>query len=140
MDMVESSVFPNPVIRESGESFEVKDFALGQNNMILKGMDDKIYLCGARMYHYPRLKNFSEENWNEEDPVDMNFGLLSAGKKHFTVVNYMNQILTFGDLLGKSRRGDEIEGFTVHDGSDVFDGYRVKQLSAKYGVFGAIVE
>ncbi len=58
MDMIESSVFPNPVIRENGESFLAEDFACGQNNMILKGVDGRIYLAGARMYHYPRAKNF----------------------------------------------------------------------------------
>jgi alpha-tubulin suppressor-like RCC1 family protein len=69
MDMIESSVFPNPVISESGKTFLVKDFYCGQNNMILKGMNDKIYLCGARMYHYPRLKDFEKEF--EEDAEDM---------------------------------------------------------------------
>lgn len=40
MDMIESTKFPMPVVEESGNSFMVKDFHCGQNNMILKGIDD----------------------------------------------------------------------------------------------------
>ena len=46
MDMIESTKFPMPVIEESGNSFMVKDFHCGQNNMILKGTDDQIYMVG----------------------------------------------------------------------------------------------
>lgn len=44
--MVSSENYPVPVIDSQFETFYVKDFHCGQLDMIIKGENDKIYLCG----------------------------------------------------------------------------------------------
>lgn len=44
--MVSSENYPVPVIDTQFEPFYVKDFHCGQLDMIIKGENDKIYLCG----------------------------------------------------------------------------------------------
>ena len=91
------------------------------------------------MHYYPKFIDFKSQ-LTADDTTDLNFSQIYAGKKHYTLVNNDNQILSFGDLLKNQGTIEELDGFKIHFGDNLFDGKRLKYLSAKYGVFGAIVE
>ncbi len=55
MDMIESSVFPNPLIVESREFLPVKNFASGMNMQLVLGEDNKYYKVGNRLHWYPKV-------------------------------------------------------------------------------------
>ncbi len=55
------------------------------------------------MYFSPRLKDF-EKDQDDEYPVSLKFKYLVSGKKHYTLLNDENVIVSFGDFL-KTHRG-----------------------------------
>lgn len=91
------------------------------------------------MFHHPREKLFKED-MDDDDEFSLDFNQIYAGKKHYTVVNKNNQLLSFGDLLKSKQKQEDIAGYDVFFGDSLFGGQKLKYLSAKYGVFGAIVE
>ena len=54
-------------------------------------------------------------------------------------MNQDNQLLTWGNVF-KEKPLKESEGFGLYFGDSIFEGGKVKQLSMKYSIFGALVE
>eukprot|EP00352_Strombidinopsis_acuminata_P002460 CAMPEP_0176396192 /NCGR_PEP_ID=MMETSP0126-20121128/44032_1 /TAXON_ID=141414 ORGANISM="Strombidinopsis acuminatum, Strain SPMC142" /NCGR_SAMPLE_ID=MMETSP0126 /ASSEMBLY_ACC=CAM_ASM_000229 /LENGTH=56 /DNA_ID=CAMNT_0017769563 /DNA_START=1132 /DNA_END=1302 /DNA_ORIENTATION=+ len=50
-----------------------------------------------------------------------------------------NNIYAYGKLF-KDKAQEEVEGFSIYDCEDMFNGGELKQLSMKYEVFGALVK
>ena len=138
IDMVESCVYPAPVMEEGGiDTFKAKDFACGTNHMMLKGVDDNIYLLGGKQAYNPKLRNF-EEDQNEDDPIDLNFSQMYCGKRHYCLVN-KNNVLSWGNMFKKDK-AEEIAGFSIHFKDSLFGGKNIKSMSMKYGLFGVITD
>lgn len=64
---------------------------------------------------------------------------LACGKKHYAVLSKENNLITWGNIF-KEKPSVESEGFGLHFGDTLFDGGKVKHLSMKYSIFGALVE
>jgi hypothetical protein len=54
-------------------------------------------------------------------------------------LNKNNQLLVWGSVF-KEKAKKESEGFGLYFGDELFDGGKVKSLSMKYSMFGALVE
>lgn len=64
---------------------------------------------------------------------------MTCGRKHYVILNKNNQLLVWGNVF-KEKPQAEIEGFGLYFGDSLFDGGKVRELSMKYGIFGALVE
>ena len=53
--------------------------------------------------------------------MSLNFKHLVSGKKHYTLLNDENVIVSFGDFLKTNRGQEELDGFAVHYGKELFD-------------------
>ena len=90
--MVSSENYPVPVIDNRFETFYVKDFHCGQLDMIIKGENDKIYLCGKRFFYNPTLR---EGHFG-------NVVSINSGKNHYTVINDKHEIYSWGELFSSN--------------------------------------
>ncbi len=95
--------------------------------------DGNVYKTGLKLDYTPKKINLSEDFSSE------NIDIIACGRKHYAVINRKNQILTWGNVFKALPDATE-DGFGMHYGEDIFDGGKVKQLSMKYSIFGAIVE
>lgn len=64
---------------------------------------------------------------------------MTCGRKHYVIWNQNNQLLVWGNVF-KEKAEKEVDGFGIHFGEQLFDGGQIKQLSMKYGIFGALIE
>jgi hypothetical protein len=48
-------------------------------------------------------------------------------------------LLVWGKVLSEKSE-KEVDGFGLHFGDSLFNGGRIKDLSMKYGIFGALIE
>ena len=136
MDMVESENIPTQVelTNEDGKFVAAKNFALGQNTQIIQDTENNIYVVGLKLYYYPKLLNFDPEIVNK-DKVE----LIACGRKHYILTTNDCKIITWGKVF-KEQSEEYTEGFSVYDGITLFDEGRVKDIQAKYSIFGALVE
>lgn len=81
------------------------------------------------------MLNFFEE-FNKDEVTE-----LACGRKHYVLLNKHNQLMVWGNVFSeKIEKKNQSEGFSLHFGDALFDGGKIKQLSMKYGIFGALVE
>jgi hypothetical protein len=64
---------------------------------------------------------------------------MACGKKHYVIWNKQNQLLVWGNII-KEKAIEEMDGFGLHQGESLFEGGRIRDLSMKYGIFGALIE
>jgi alpha-tubulin suppressor-like RCC1 family protein len=82
----------------------------------------------------PKLCVFNPELLDTSKVIE-----LACGRAHYVIVDSDNNLHTYGKLF-KQKAEHEHEGFEVHDGDELFDGGKVKQLSMDYEIFGALVQ
>lgn len=151
IDMVESENQPTTIkcINKNEEEVEVDSFSLGQNTMILKDVENRIYKTGLKLDYTPTPLTFFDE-FISENIID-----IACGRRHYVVLNgrsitnklvmYLNetleenQLLVWGSVF-KEKPAQISDGFGLYHGDNLFNNGKVKSLSMRYGVFGAIVD
>jgi len=78
--------------------------------------------------------NLFTDEFKKEDVTQ-----LSCGRKHYVVLNKNNQLMVWGNVF-KEKAQLEKEGFGLYFGDSLFEGGKIKELSMKYSIFGALVE
>lgn len=131
IDMVESESVPVQIVTEDGSP--VKDFHTGMNTMLIQSDKGDIYKTGLKLDYSPKKISLPEEF--EGDTIRG----LTCGRRHYALWNQNNQMLVWGNVL-KEKAQKEVDGFGLYFGDSLFEGGRIKQLSMKYGIFGALVE
>ncbi len=135
IDMVESENVPTPisVVDNKNQSHLVKDFNTGQNTMLIQDVNNSIYKTGLKLDYSPKQLQFFDE-FNKEDVKQ-----LMCGRKHYVILNKHNQMMVWGSVF-KEKPQKESDGFGLYFGDSLFDGGKIRYLSMKYGIFGALVE
>ena len=64
---------------------------------------------------------------------------MSCGRKHYVVRNNQDKLMIWGNIF-KEKPEKEVDGFGLYYGSKIFEGGKIKELSLKYSIFGALVE
>ena len=64
---------------------------------------------------------------------------MTCGRRHYVLWSDKNQLLVWGKVLSEKAQS-EADGFGLHFGDSLFDGGRIRDLSMKYGIFGALIE
>jgi hypothetical protein len=64
---------------------------------------------------------------------------MCCGRKHYVLLNKNNQLLIWGNIF-KEKPVSSQDGFGLYFGDNLFGGGKIKYLSMKYGIFGALVE
>lgn len=55
------------------------------------------------------------------------------------MLNRENKLMVWGSLF-KEKAKDQKDGFSLYYGDELFKGGKIKDLSLKYSIFGALVE
>jgi len=128
--MVESESQPAQVTVEGGK---VKNFATGMNTMLIQDESDKVYKTGLKIDYTP--KRF------ELDPGFAGSAIkgMTCGRKHYVLWNEDNKLLVWGNIL-KEKPENKTDGFGLHSGESLFEGGTIRDISMKYGIFGALIE
>lgn len=127
IDMVESENVPVNIKVEA----PVADFHPGTNTMLIKDSEGAVYKTGLKLDYTPKKIAVPEE-----------FGSLAGmtcGRRHYVLWSDKNQLLVWGKVLSEKAQS-EADGFGLHFGDSLFDGGRIRDLSMKYGIFGALIE
>lgn len=135
IDIVECENVPTPIdLKDELEKPHlIKRFAIGQNTQIIQDENNAIYLVGLKLHYLPKKMSFDPEILDVN-----NVRLLACGKKHYVIVNNDNNLLVWGSIF-KEKSEIHTEGFSFHNGDELFDGGKVTDLQVKYGIFGALV-
>ncbi|TNV74875.1 hypothetical protein FGO68_gene16760 [Halteria grandinella] len=130
IDMVESESQPAQVVVEGGK---VKNFATGMNTMLIQDEGDNVYKTGLKIDYTP--KRF------ELDPGFAGSAIkgMQCGRKHYVLWNEDNKLLVWGNIL-KEKPENKTDGFGLHSGESLFEGGTIRDISMKYGIFGALIE
>ena len=64
---------------------------------------------------------------------------MQCGRKHYVVLNKDNQLMVWGNVF-KEKPALERDGFGLHFGDTLFNGGKIRELSLKYSIFGALVD
>jgi hypothetical protein len=64
---------------------------------------------------------------------------MTCGRRHYVLWNKNNQLMVWGGVF-KEKPEKECDGFGLYYGSSLFEGGNIRQLSMKYGIFGALIE
>ena len=129
IDMVESESFP---VSLGFDGRRVRDFHCGQNTMIVQLEDGSIYKTGLKLDYTPKHIDL-------DDNFDGSSTMLACGRKHYVIANQHDQMLAWGDVF-KEKTSTQTAGFKMYFGKDLFNGQRLRQLSMKYGIYGALLE
>ena len=137
IDMVESESVPTQIsFYDAEENLPrgIRDFHAGQNTMLFQDELGNIYKTGLKLDYSPKQVKLVEEFANPEDLSGM-----TCGRRHYVLWNKHNQLLVWGGVF-KEKPSKEQDGFGLYFGDQLFEGGRIKELSMKYGIFGALVE
>ena len=63
---------------------------------------------------------------------------MTCGRRHYVLWNNSNQILAWGNIF-KDKAIKETDGFGLYIGDQLFEGGKIKDLSMRYGIFGALI-
>ena len=98
IDMVESENMPTLVdLKDENEVPQsVKDFAIGQNTMLIRDHNDDLYQVGLRLHYEPKKLNFDEQVL-DKSTVKM----LACGRKHYIIVTESNDMLIWGNVVNE---------------------------------------
>ena len=100
---------------------------------MIQDVNDRLYQVGLRLHYTPKVLSFDPE------ALDVSkIKIMACGRKHYIIVTEDNDVLTWGDVF-KEKSEVHTEGFSMHYGSELFEG-EIKQLEAKYTIFGALIE
>ena len=64
---------------------------------------------------------------------------LTCGRRHYVLWNKNNQMAVWGNVF-KEKAHSEKDGFGFYYGNDLFNGGKIRDLSMKYQIFGALIE
>jgi alpha-tubulin suppressor-like RCC1 family protein len=136
IDMIESENVPVlvPVIDSKNKPHLVKDFVPGLYTMMIRDEDDNIYKVGMRLDYTPKEINIFGEDFKKEDVKQ-----LHCGRKHYLVLNKDNQMMVWGNIF-KEKPAVQRDGFGLYFGDSLFNGGKIRDMSIKYSIFGALVE
>jgi alpha-tubulin suppressor-like RCC1 family protein len=95
---------------------------------------NRVYKTGMKIDYTPKMIKFDSEIL----PPSKIAGL-ACGRAHYVVFDSDNNLHTNGKIF-KQKSEIQHDGFEVHDGDELFEGCKVKQLSMDYEIFGALVE
>ena len=101
--------------------------------MLLIDGQNKVYKTGLKLDYTPKPINFDNDFKGE------NVTKLGCGRKHYVILNSNNQLLVWGRVFNE-KPTKEIDGFGLYFADSLFDGKKVKDLSVKYSIYGALVE
>lgn len=101
--------------------------------MLVRDVKGAVYKTGLKLDYTPKQVTLPEEFQGGE------VAGMTCGNKHYVLWNQHNQLLVWGNVL-KDKASKEVDGFGLHFGDQLFEGGKIKQLSMKYGIFGALVE
>ena len=93
-----------------------------------------IYKTGLKLNYTPKKVQLMEEF---SDPSSIEG--MTCGRRHYVLWNKNNQLMVWGGVF-KEKAAQESDGFGLYYGSSLFDGGHIRQLSMKYGIFGALIE
>ena len=135
IDMVESESVPIQVnvLDDKNQPQPIKDFQPGANTMLIQDSSNNVYKTGLRLDYLPKKLNFFDE-FNKDDITE-----LACGRKHYVLVNKDNKLMVWGNVFSEKAQSSS-DGFSLYFGDTLFDGGKIKHLSMKYGIFGALVE
>jgi hypothetical protein len=136
IDMVESESTPVQIGFEGGL---VKDFNTGMNTMLVQTETGEVWKTGLKLDYQPKKialpADFLPSAESGVSPIQG----LTCGRRHYALWNGNNQVLVWGNVI-KEKAQSESDGFGLYFGNSLFEGGRIRQLSMKYGIFGALVE
>jgi len=104
------------------------------NTMMIQDEFDGIFKVGLKLDYSPNQVKMVEEV-SQPGVIEG----MTCGRRHYVLWNKNNQLLVWGNVL-KEKPAKELDGFGLHFGDSLFDGGHIKQLSMKYGIFGALIE
>ncbi len=64
---------------------------------------------------------------------------MTCGRRHYVLWNKKDELMVWGGVFKEKAEKSE-DGFGLYSGKQLFDGGKIKQLSMKYGIFGALIE
>ena len=103
------------------------------NTMLIQDEEDQVYKTGLKIDYTP--KRF------ELDPQFAGSAIkgMQCGRKHYVLWNDDNKLLVWGNII-KEAPVSKTDGFGLHYGESLFEGGKIRELSMKYGIFGAVIE
>ena len=101
--------------------------------MMIKDQNNHIYKVGLKLDYTPKMLKFDPEIPGET------ITKMGCGRRHYVLLNENNKLLVWGSVF-KEKPVKEIDGFGLHFGDQLFEGKKVKDLSVKYSIYGALVE
>lgn len=140
IDMIESENTPTEVNLEDAlsaserEAVVVREFSAGQNTMVIRDSKNRVYKTGLKIDYTPKLVAFNEDLLPKEK-----ISQIACGRAHYVVLDTDNNLHTNGKVFS-GRAELTHDGFEVHDGDELFNEGRVRQLSMNYEMFGALVD
>ena len=102
--------------------------------MILQDYENNIYKVGLKLDYQAKQVDIFNEEFKKEDVTQ-----LSCGRKHYVVLNKENKLMVWGNVF-KEKAVAETNGFGLYYGDSLFEGNKIRELSMKYSIFGALVD
>ena len=137
-EMVESENVPTDVLLEDedGGVHAATNFSIGQGTMLVRDESKNIWMTGLKMHYTPKLLRFDPEILNVED-----VRMMECGRKHYILVTEDNNLWVWGNIFKERADIDnQTEGFALYPSHEYFDGGLIKQIEARYMIFGALIE
>lgn len=126
-----------PINIEAPSGLPIRDFHTGMNSMLILDTEHNVFKTGLKLDYVPKEVRLPEE-FDKGSELSQVSGM-TCGRKHYVLWNRSNQILAWGNVF-KEKPHKDIDKFGLHFASTLFDGGSIKDLSMKYGVFGALIE
>lgn len=102
--------------------------------MMIRDDDDNIYKVGHKLDYQPKQIDIFSEDFKKEDVSQ-----IACGRKHYIVLNNQNNMRVWGSIF-KEKPENQQDGFGLYYGDKLFNDGKIKDLSVKYSIFGALVE
>ena len=144
LDMVESesvprmlsfsTAFPEGHVEE--EPVIIRQVNCGQNTMIMKDIQNRIFKTGLKIDYTPKLVRFDSNLL-----TGANIEHIDCGRRHYVVADSDQNLHVHGKIIGSSHDAlGTHDNFDVYDANKLFDNGRIKQLSMQYEIYGVLVE
>lgn len=141
IDLVESENIPREVnfaqalpIDQQSTPVMVTDVSTGNNTMIVKDSENRVYKTGLKIDYSPKLVALDPEM-----AADGKIAQLACGTAHYVILDRENNMHCFGKIF-KEKPVEEHDGFGMYDADSIFDGGKILNLSMKYEIFGALIK
>lgn len=102
--------------------------------MLFQDEEGGIYKTGLKLDYTPKKIKLMEEF---SDPKTL--AGMTCGRRHYVLWNTNDQLMVWGGVF-KEKAEKSVDGFGLYYGSQLFEGGNIRQLSMKYGIFGALIE